>query len=324
MGLAWYSMEGSWRELRQIAHVSVQMLQLHTATAFHFCERAQARLEGRAAGGRARCAGGGVAETARPGGCPVASHLHLEPLLLLLSVRGGTRLGRGGGVNSHSLRSLVISHLCSPPLSCAARVAGGRRRAHGRPRPFTGCSNRKSRARVRTRFPSFRATALCGALRPSSPSVPMKKPWLPAGTAPALLETERCRLRCVPWACSLRRPDQTPGRSSSLTSSKTGTQSCPREARYSSASGRTWTGPQLTSPYNKVCAPLPRRHCAATVTLPLHFSAAAVLLLCRCCLRLSQPSDCAAGELTPPRRRAAPPLLAALPPPLLTRLCRHG
>jgi len=36
VGLAWYSMEGSWRELRQIAHVSVQMDQLHTATAFHF------------------------------------------------------------------------------------------------------------------------------------------------------------------------------------------------------------------------------------------------------------------------------------------------
>jgi hypothetical protein len=29
-------MDGSCSELRQMAHVSVQMLQLHTATAFHF------------------------------------------------------------------------------------------------------------------------------------------------------------------------------------------------------------------------------------------------------------------------------------------------
>mmetsp|Transcript_9594 Transcript_9594/g.40198 ORF Transcript_9594/g.40198 Transcript_9594/m.40198 type:complete len:314 (+) Transcript_9594:222-1163(+) len=36
VGLAWYSMDGSCRELRQIAHVSVQMDHDHTATAFHF------------------------------------------------------------------------------------------------------------------------------------------------------------------------------------------------------------------------------------------------------------------------------------------------
>lgn len=36
VGFAWYSMDGSCSELRQMAHVSVQMLQLHTATAFHF------------------------------------------------------------------------------------------------------------------------------------------------------------------------------------------------------------------------------------------------------------------------------------------------
>jgi len=36
VGLAWYSMDGSCSELRQMAHVSVQMDQLHTATAFHF------------------------------------------------------------------------------------------------------------------------------------------------------------------------------------------------------------------------------------------------------------------------------------------------
>ena len=34
-GLAWYSMEGSLRELRQIAQVSAQMSQDHMATAFH-------------------------------------------------------------------------------------------------------------------------------------------------------------------------------------------------------------------------------------------------------------------------------------------------
>jgi hypothetical protein len=36
VGLAWYSMDGSCSELRQMAHVSVQIDQLHTATAFHF------------------------------------------------------------------------------------------------------------------------------------------------------------------------------------------------------------------------------------------------------------------------------------------------
>jgi len=35
-GLAWYSMEGSLRELRQMAQVSAQMSQDHMATAFHF------------------------------------------------------------------------------------------------------------------------------------------------------------------------------------------------------------------------------------------------------------------------------------------------
>lgn len=35
VGFAWYSMDGSCRELRQIAHVSVQMDHDHTATAFH-------------------------------------------------------------------------------------------------------------------------------------------------------------------------------------------------------------------------------------------------------------------------------------------------
>ena len=176
-------------------------------------------------------------------------------------------------------------------------------------------------ASVRTRIP-------CDCLVCSPPSVlsvPMKKPWLPAGTAPALLETERCRLRCVPWACSLRRPDPTPGRSSSLTSSKTGTRSCPRETRYSSASDRTWTGPQRTSPCSKArgstAAPPLCRHCDAATPLLCRCCAAALpLLLCGLAaqrLRLQR-------GLTPPPRRAAPPLLAALPPPLLTRLCRHG
>lgn len=36
VGLAWYSMLGSYRLLRQIAHVSVHMAQDHIATAFHF------------------------------------------------------------------------------------------------------------------------------------------------------------------------------------------------------------------------------------------------------------------------------------------------
>eukprot|EP00621_Florenciella_sp_RCC1693_P013623 CAMPEP_0182531232 /NCGR_PEP_ID=MMETSP1323-20130603/8334_1 /TAXON_ID=236787 /ORGANISM="Florenciella parvula, Strain RCC1693" /LENGTH=147 /DNA_ID=CAMNT_0024740751 /DNA_START=497 /DNA_END=938 /DNA_ORIENTATION=+ len=35
-GLAWYSIDGSFNELRQIAHVSAQMSQLHMQTAFHF------------------------------------------------------------------------------------------------------------------------------------------------------------------------------------------------------------------------------------------------------------------------------------------------
>merc|ERR1719399_1048479 len=35
-GFAWYSMLGSFRELRQMAHVSAQMSQLHMHTAFHF------------------------------------------------------------------------------------------------------------------------------------------------------------------------------------------------------------------------------------------------------------------------------------------------
>jgi hypothetical protein len=35
-GLAWYSIEGSLRELRQIAHVSAQISHDHMATAFHF------------------------------------------------------------------------------------------------------------------------------------------------------------------------------------------------------------------------------------------------------------------------------------------------
>lgn len=36
VGFAWYSMLGSYRLLRQIAHVSVQIAQDHIATAFHF------------------------------------------------------------------------------------------------------------------------------------------------------------------------------------------------------------------------------------------------------------------------------------------------
>ena len=35
-GLAWYSMEGSFNELRQMAQVSAQMSQDHIAQAFHF------------------------------------------------------------------------------------------------------------------------------------------------------------------------------------------------------------------------------------------------------------------------------------------------
>jgi hypothetical protein len=34
-GLAWYSIEGSFKELRQMAHVSAQMSQDHMVTAFH-------------------------------------------------------------------------------------------------------------------------------------------------------------------------------------------------------------------------------------------------------------------------------------------------
>ena len=36
VGFAWYSMDGSCSELRQMAQVSVQMDQDQTATAFHF------------------------------------------------------------------------------------------------------------------------------------------------------------------------------------------------------------------------------------------------------------------------------------------------
>jgi hypothetical protein len=35
-GLAWYSIDGSLSEFRQMAHVSAQMSQLHIVTAFHF------------------------------------------------------------------------------------------------------------------------------------------------------------------------------------------------------------------------------------------------------------------------------------------------
>ena len=35
LGLAWYSMDGSLRELRQIAHVSAQISHDHMVTAFH-------------------------------------------------------------------------------------------------------------------------------------------------------------------------------------------------------------------------------------------------------------------------------------------------
>jgi len=35
-GFAWYSIDGSLRELRQIAHVSAHISQDHMATAFHF------------------------------------------------------------------------------------------------------------------------------------------------------------------------------------------------------------------------------------------------------------------------------------------------
>ena len=35
-GFAWYSIEGSFSELRQIAHVSADMSQDHIATADHF------------------------------------------------------------------------------------------------------------------------------------------------------------------------------------------------------------------------------------------------------------------------------------------------
>jgi hypothetical protein len=34
-GLAWYSIDGSLRELRQMAHVSAQMSHDHMVTAFH-------------------------------------------------------------------------------------------------------------------------------------------------------------------------------------------------------------------------------------------------------------------------------------------------
>ena len=45
-GLAWYSMDGSLRLLRQMAHVSAQISQLHMATALHFLisKRGGARL----------------------------------------------------------------------------------------------------------------------------------------------------------------------------------------------------------------------------------------------------------------------------------------
>lgn len=36
VGFAWYSMLGSYKLFRQMAHVSVQIAQLHIATAFHF------------------------------------------------------------------------------------------------------------------------------------------------------------------------------------------------------------------------------------------------------------------------------------------------
>ena len=36
VGFAWYSMLGSYKLLRQMAHVSVQIAQDHMATAFHF------------------------------------------------------------------------------------------------------------------------------------------------------------------------------------------------------------------------------------------------------------------------------------------------
>lgn len=46
-GFAWYSMDGSLSEFRQMAHVSAQMSQLHMHTAFHL--RVAVRLAGRAA-----------------------------------------------------------------------------------------------------------------------------------------------------------------------------------------------------------------------------------------------------------------------------------
>ena len=95
VGLAWYSMDGSCRELRQIAHVSVQMDHDHTATAFHcFGKRGggQRRRSGRGGTSRERKRAGfrfrarrvddarGAARKSPNAGR--AHLLHLEPLLL--------------------------------------------------------------------------------------------------------------------------------------------------------------------------------------------------------------------------------------------------
>lgn len=80
LGLAWYSMDGSLRELRQMAQVSAQESQDHMATAFHFLisKRGAGRdfladfflsvgaaaAAAAAAGGLALSAGGAAAEAA--------------------------------------------------------------------------------------------------------------------------------------------------------------------------------------------------------------------------------------------------------------------
>lgn len=53
LGFAWYSIDGSYRLLRQMAHVSVQMAQDHIATAFHFLTSKRLVPGGRGAGAAA-------------------------------------------------------------------------------------------------------------------------------------------------------------------------------------------------------------------------------------------------------------------------------
>jgi hypothetical protein len=212
VGLAWYSMDGSCSELRQMAHVSVQMLQLHTATAFHFFTCGEPRRVSAAArrhqapAPRAPCLEALLARRAGAAGLRAGASVHGHGRRL--DVRHGGRAGRGA------------ARAASGPFDVPFRTARGPfRRAAAKWRTTTSSrASRRSCARWRARCRQRRlrlaaaATqrARLGQQRPglprrrprprrAPPRRPPRAPWQPPSRVP------RWRPRRGPQRCRRRR-----------------------------------------------------------------------------------------------------------------------